>query len=1185
MGSMSPRCAHSPQAGRILSAAAFVLLVSLASTVEAVPSSWAPVGALPAARQDHVSVPLLDGRVLIVGQDTQVLLFDPSTASFSATGTGALYAHGFGVRAARLNDGRVLIVGGWSTGLKAEIFDPVSGTFAPTANDLSRPHALHTLTLLGDGRVLVAGGRMAEPAASEIATAEIFDPATATFAPTGSLRCGRDSHAAALLSDGRVLVMGGSVQTQPGYGMTLRSAELFDPAIGTFTPTGSMSFSRTGHDAVTLPDGTVLVFGWARNSAEIYDPASGRFRETGGPSVAHDSATATPLLDGRVLVSGGYKAVGPVTTPITELYWPDRNAFSRTVSMGQARQQHSAARLLDGRVLVSGGTPGGSGTLSSAEVFTLGDETAPFPVTLGPPVPGGRIEGRIVDATTGLPIAGVFVQLYSSTGGGAGFGKTNENGEYFGDTGLAAGSYYVVTSNTLGYIDQVYGGGACAGCDPTTGIPVVVAAETTTGGVDFSLSPGPQIRGTVTGADTGAGLPWVWVEILNASGRTVSRVVTDSSGAYAEGAGLPPGNYYVRTQGSNYRDELYPDVPCKFGCDYLTGGAVTVTAGSAPTVDFVLDPGATISGAVVDAATAARLGGITIELWDPSGRMLTSWTTRPEPEAYSFHGLPDGSYYFRTSNSLGYVNQVYAGIPCLTSCSAVSGTAVTVSAGGSWAVDFSLSLDTDGDGDGIFTTVDKNATTSADESTVPSNDFSDVPLGGTTVGTLSDRGGWTVHVQDLGPWEGVSATLSGSGTGPATLDVCPDGDPERVILDAASESASLTCGYGGSTTALALFAAPLIQLRKPLTGAGIVVDLPTAHAATLGSPVTAGWQNIDAITVRFVDGGGATFGSFALDAGESVDARVASDGTAQAMVLNGTVTIEVRGEVVTLRAGESRVFPPPDATPPVITPHVVGTLGSNGWYVSDIHVSWTVVDGESAVSATTGCGPTDVTADSPGFVLTCTATSAGGSSTASVTLKRDATPPIIVGTRDPGPGAGGWNNTDVLVTFTCSDALSGVSSCTPPQLVTSDGAGQSRTGWARDGAGNQARATVAGIAIDKHGPVIFGMPHHCVLWPADGRLVEVATVTAHDHLAGLLGALAVSVTSDEPVGGGRHAPDWVIRPQGPNRVSIWLRRERLPRGDGRSYTLRAVAGDLAGNQTAQNATCSVPHHDGGTHRH
>ena len=87
-----------------------------------------------------------------------------------------------------------------------------------------------------------------------------------------------------------------------------------------------------------------------------------------------------------------------------------------------------------------------------------------------------------------------------------------------------------------------------------------------------------------------------------------------------------------------------------------------------------------------------------------------------------------------------------------------------------------------------------------------------------------------------------------------------------------------------------------------------------------------------------------------------------------------------------------------DATPPVVTPQIAGTLGSNGWYTSDVHVSWLVIDPESAISSSSGCGPSSVTSDTAGISFTCTATSAGGTTSASVSVRRDATPPVLMAT-------------------------------------------------------------------------------------------------------------------------------------------------------------------------------------------
>jgi hypothetical protein len=161
---------------------------------------------------------------------------------------------------------------------------------------------------------------------------------------------------------------------------------------------------------------------------------------------------------------------------------------------------------------------------------------------------------------------------------------------------------------------------------------------------------------------------------------------------------------------------------------------------------------------------------------------------------------------------------------------------------------------------------------------------------------------------------------------------------------------------------------------------------------------------------------------------------------------------------------------PADATPPVISPNVSGTLGNNGWHTSDVAVSWTVTEPDSAISSSSGCGSTTITSDTTGTTLTCTATSAGGTASQSVTIKRDATAPTISGSASPAPNANGWNDEDVTVSFTCSDLTSGVASCQSPQTLSTEGAGQSASGSATDSAGNGASTTVSGINIDKTAP-------------------------------------------------------------------------------------------------------------------
>jgi sugar lactone lactonase YvrE len=145
-----------------------------------------------------------------------------------------------------------------------------------------------------------------------------------------------------------------------------------------------------------------------------------------------------------------------------------------------------------------------------------------------------------------------------------------------------------------------------------------------------------------------------------------------------------------------------------------------------------------------------------------------------------------------------------------------------------------------------------------------------------------------------------------------------------------------------------------------------------------------------------------------------------------------------------------------DSSAPVITPQLVGLLGSNGWYRGDVSLNWLIEDPESAISSTVGCEPASVVVDTASLTFTCTATSDGGSRTESVTIKRDATRPTSIATPLPAPNAAGWNNTDVTVTFTGTDSEpgSGIASCTPPAVLTTEGGHSGVQGFCTDLAGN-----------------------------------------------------------------------------------------------------------------------------------
>jgi hypothetical protein len=231
-------------------------------------------------RAQHTATLLPNGKVLIAGGYQGGLasaeLYDPSTGSFTATGNMTTAPWGCTAcldhKAILLPNGKVLIVAFEG----AELYDPSTGTFAPTGNMINPYYTARTATLLTSGKVLVAGGTNDF---GDSAGAELYDPSTGTFTPTGNMTTGRESHTATLLPDGTVLITG-SQRGAFGGGYGLASAEIYDPAIGTFSATGNMTTPRLLQTATLLADGTVLVTGGSPGaggllaSAEIYHPAA-----------------------------------------------------------------------------------------------------------------------------------------------------------------------------------------------------------------------------------------------------------------------------------------------------------------------------------------------------------------------------------------------------------------------------------------------------------------------------------------------------------------------------------------------------------------------------------------------------------------------------------------------------------------------------------------------------------------------------------------------------------------------------------------------------------------------------------------------------------------------------------------------------------------------------------------------
>jgi Galactose oxidase, central domain len=251
--------------------------------------------------------------------------------------------------ATRLADGRVLATGGQGT--RAELYLPSNGTWR-VAGDMKRSRSWATATKLPSGKVLVVGGWTGS---SIEATTELYDPATDRWTLTGTMGTPRMEHTATLLADGTVLVAGGKNQTylECGYYTCppIASAEIYDPSTGQWRPTGAMTKARALFTTTLLTDGTALAASWGQS--DLYDPATGRWTAAASLPTDINSYAAVRLTDGRVMSTGGVRNDRTAAT----IYNPVTGSWHAAASVNIDRYNAPWAMTLlaDGRVLVVGG--------------------------------------------------------------------------------------------------------------------------------------------------------------------------------------------------------------------------------------------------------------------------------------------------------------------------------------------------------------------------------------------------------------------------------------------------------------------------------------------------------------------------------------------------------------------------------------------------------------------------------------------------------------------------------------------------------------------------------------------------------------------------------------------------------------------------------------------------------------
>lgn len=353
--------------GRIARA---LLLSSLAAcgraeqgTMEATASHaqrWTAAAPMKTARYLHGALALPSGKVLVFGgyedgaASITTEIYDPPTNAWSAGGSAALPRHFTRLAPLSQGDTQVLVAGGeWSTLSNAETYDVVTGLWTLT-QPMLETRAAHSLVALNDGRVLVVGGSLDNLATGLASHYELYQPASRTFVQGPSMAQPRSDAVAVRLSDGRVLVAGGesSVSTVPFSG-----AEIYDPGTNTAALVAPMHAARVRGQAALIGSKVLMVGGAvdsrADSTAEIYDPAADTWTTVESAPTPQAHACILTLPGGQVLLAGGENNVGPSSQ--AELFDPATKKWRALAPLAHARNEPACALLPSGAVLITGG--------------------------------------------------------------------------------------------------------------------------------------------------------------------------------------------------------------------------------------------------------------------------------------------------------------------------------------------------------------------------------------------------------------------------------------------------------------------------------------------------------------------------------------------------------------------------------------------------------------------------------------------------------------------------------------------------------------------------------------------------------------------------------------------------------------------------------------------------------------
>jgi len=1081
-----------------------------AEIYDPVNKTFLPTGSLNMARAFAKAVLLWTGEVLLVGgsnsNSSNVLAaetYNPVSGSFSVAGSLSV-GRKVGHTATLLPDGRVLVAGGDVYGNNpvslAEIYDPVTRKFGATVPMNSGRFFHAAALLLPNGRVLVCGGNNA---VSSLNTAELYNlgfgvpstlesitviPSSATievggtkqftatgnfsdgssrplgagltwsvvpstvaaidqvglaagiglgkaritvssgsvsaeavlvvsppepkFIATGSMTVPRHTHTATLLPNGNVLVAGGNNGAQ-----ILSSAEIYYPATGKFIATGFMSATRgRGHTETLLPDGTVLLTGGISGNsivvtAEVYNPATETFSPAGSMAAARYSHNATLLADGKVLITGGAGDNGTVSQ--AELYDPVYRTFSPAGSLGMARYYHTATLLPNGKVLVAGGLTGlGSGYTATAEVYD------PVNKTFSP--------------TGLLNMARAFAKAVLL-----------RNGEVLLAGGSSSNSSNVLAAETYNPVSRSFS----------------VAGSLSVGRkVGHTATLLPDGRALVAGGDVyGNNNPISLAEIYDPVFRTFSVTAPMSSGRFFHAAAL-----------------------------LLPNGKVLVCGGNNATSSLT-----------------------TAELFDSGFRgtlspMLTSLLVSPSTASITVGGARQFTASGNFSNGSSRVLNAADGL----AWSVGHGTVAAITADGGLASGIGYGKTMVTASSGIFTA---EAALSVFYPPGVSNDglvSLSVPDTGVSITAVS-----TVTITSTAT---IFSAMSGAGLKPA-MDAFYDFQPSGVqfaapvklrfvfdpaLVEAAAVAIYYFDGVTWSSASIANQATGLLadgrayvegyishtsiyaalyfkDIVAPVTGLAFSAPNFGTEPVYISSSTQLSLAAYDDAVTAGDRLGGLAASYYAVDSEVFTLYAGTFSIAGEGSYIVGYYSVDTAGNRENSRSASVSV----DFTPAVSSVSLGGTAGRNGWFVSPIAVTLVSTDSLSGVADayySLADAPFALYRSSFGisgeglYALRHYAVDNLGNTEAEKSLKFaiDTSTPVITLARTPGHNAAGWHNSPVSVVFSGTDAVSGISYCSPAAVLETEGFGQPVSGYCMDYAGWSSTATLT-LNIDKTAPAIM----------------------------------------------------------------------------------------------------------------